>query len=264
MDISNNNIQIVNFNIEQCKADKGITRAIPGNTTIHFILQGYGKFKCWHLSPGDAFICKKDIYSEWCPDEKNPWTYAYITLVGSELDNLLNHIPQNDYVFKWNPAENQNMLLKIFNITDTNCSYAERLCQLGNFYMLMSKIIDSKPTKTKLDYVNSGILYMKNNYESGVTIADTASYLHLSRAYFRNIFHEITGISPMAYLMKIRMNRASFLLKQGYSVSEVSNAVGYDDILQFSRMFHRYYHISPTEYKKGKTPILPNSADEKA
>ena len=67
----------------------------------------------------------------------------------------------------------------------------------------------------------------------------------------------------MAYLMKIRMNRASFLLKQGHSVSEVSNAVGYDDILQFSRMFHRYYHISPTEYKKGKTPLLPNSADKK-
>ena len=50
--------------------------------------------------------------------------------------------------------------------------------------------------------------------------------------------------------MKLRMERAEFLLSGSYSITEISYAVGYDDVLQFSRIFAKYHGVSPTQYRK--------------
>ena len=80
---------------------------------------------------------------------------------------------------------------------------------------------------------------------------DIASDLFLSRGYIRNVFFEKVGMSPKAYLQSVRFDAACSLLKTtNYTVAEIARSVGYDDQLNFSKLFKNKYGISPSEYRK--------------
>ena len=251
METQSCSIKIIAFEKEKCAHDKGVTHSIPVNNIIHFVESGKGMYKGWHLEAGDAFVCRRNEYSYWKPDEKNPWTYTWIAMKGEEAEKIIDSLPLRDNVFKWNVAKNIDLLNNLISIPKINQTYSDELNTLGNFCKLMSNIISSNQKMTTADHINNAILYMQNHFSTGVTVSETAEALHLSRAYFRNIFYAATGTSPMTFLMKLRMERAVYLLAKKHSISEIANAVGYNDVLQFSRIFHKYYGMSPSAYRKG-------------
>ena len=72
-----------------------------------------------------------------------------------------------------------------------------------------------------------------------------AGEFHISAAYLRRIFREAYGMPPSAYLIRIRMENARHLLREGRSVTETAAAVGYSDIYPFSRAYKRHFGTSP-------------------
>ena len=72
-----------------------------------------------------------------------------------------------------------------------------------------------------------------------------AKEFHLSSAYLRRIFREAYGMPPSAYLLRIRMENARHLLREGRSVTETAAAVGYSDIYPFSRAYKRHFGTAP-------------------
>ena len=58
-------------------------------------------------------------------------------------------------------------------------------------------------------------------------------------------------MSPVEYRNILKIKKAADLLKTGeFSVSEVSKAVGIDDIYYFSKMFKKYMDITATDFVK--------------
>ncbi|MBO4449532.1 MAG: AraC family transcriptional regulator, partial [Clostridiales bacterium] len=55
--------------------------------------------------------------------------------------------------------------------------------------------------------------YMDDNFDQGITVAQAAQYVFLSQGYFTRAFRDETGMSPMNYLMKKRIERACLLLE---------------------------------------------------
>jgi YesN/AraC family two-component response regulator len=76
--------------------------------------------------------------------------------------------------------------------------------------------------------------------------------MYLSPVYISKIFKEETGESPINYLIKIRLEKAKDILLNGNggSIKSIANQVGYDDVYHFSKLFKKYYGISPLYYKK--------------
>jgi YesN/AraC family two-component response regulator len=76
--------------------------------------------------------------------------------------------------------------------------------------------------------------------------------MYLSPVYISRIFKEVTGESPINYLIKIRLAKAKELLEKDDSsnVKAIGTAVGYDDVYHFSKLFKKYYGISPLNYRK--------------
>lgn len=69
-------------------------------------------------------------------------------------------------------------------------------------------------------------------------------------SFFRK-FKLYTGMTPLQYLLDIRLANAKKLLEStNYSIGEVASLVGYDNALYFSRLFHKHVGISPKEYRK--------------
>ena len=55
----------------------------------------------------------------------------------------------------------------------------------------------------------------------------------------------------MQYIVSLRVNAAKgYLENTNKSISEISDAVGYENALYFSRLFKKYTGMTPTEYKK--------------
>ena len=75
----------------------------------------------------------------------------------------------------------------------------------------------------------------------------------LSNCWFIQCFKEITGSSPLQYILKLRISNAQSLLENtDYTITEIANMVGYTNSLYFSRLFHKYIGMSPKEYRKVK------------
>ena len=69
--------------------------------------------------------------------------------------------------------------------------------------------------------------------------------------YFRRLFKEKYGISPMRYINVNRLKRAkNLLIEDEMSISEISQYCGFLDGYSFSRVFKKWVGISPSEYKK--------------
>ena len=88
------------------------------------------------------------------------------------------------------------------------------------------------------------------DYQTDINIARLAESYHTSCSWFIREFKKYTGYSPKQYITNLRLRHAKELLNNQYlSVSNVAALVGYDNQLYFSRLFHKYIGMSPSEYR---------------
>lgn len=92
---------------------------------------------------------------------------------------------------------------------------------------------------------------MQFQYNSNRPVSQYAEDCSLSLYRFVHKFKEVTGMTPLGYITRIRINAAKELLSNSsFSISEISSLIGYQDSLYFSRVFKKETELSPTEYRK--------------
>lgn len=92
--------------------------------------------------------------------------------------------------------------------------------------------------------------YLDTEYQNA-TLEQAARLVNLSPNYLSRIMKEHSDVSFSDYLLKTRMENAARLLKDvGYKQYEIAYRVGYDNPKNFSRAFHQYFHMTPSQYRK--------------
>jgi transcriptional regulator GlxA family with amidase domain len=92
--------------------------------------------------------------------------------------------------------------------------------------------------------------WLQENYYKDITIKVLAEQFELSVRSLNRRFKEATGITPLSYLQKLRINEAKDLLKNSnLSTQEVANQVGYIDVSHFNRLFKRLLTVGPKKYR---------------
>ena len=98
--------------------------------------------------------------------------------------------------------------------------------------------------------MRKAILYMYENYNKDYYISQVARECNLSLFRFIHKFKASTGMTPLQYITKIRIDTAKDLLSNSsLSVSEVSSIVGYEDALYFSKVFKSITGTAPKTFK---------------
>jgi AraC-like DNA-binding protein len=73
----------------------------------------------------------------------------------------------------------------------------------------------------------------------------------MSRSSFSGRFAEIVGEPPHAYVARVRMHRASRLLRESdRTLADVAVSVGYDSESSFSRVFRKRFATSPGAFRR--------------
>lgn len=89
--------------------------------------------------------------------------------------------------------------------------------------------------------------YIEHRLDVGATLEDIAAQLRLSPFHFARAFRNAVGMSPHAFLIERRLQRASEALAGGcVSVSEAAAQFGFADRCHFARLFRRRYGEPPS------------------
>lgn len=102
-----------------------------------------------------------------------------------------------------------------------------------------------------LEEVTRATTYFHEHYREDINIESYIAGSGLSVSSFFRKFKHYTGVTPLQYLINIRLSNAKKLLETtDHSVSEIASLTGYDNALYFSRLFHRHIGMSPRDYKR--------------
>ena len=99
--------------------------------------------------------------------------------------------------------------------------------------------------------IESATNYFHEHFHDQILIDKYLEEKNINANAFFKKFKAYTGVSPLQYLLDIRLSNAKSLLESTeYTISEISSIVGYDNPLYFSRLFHKHVGMSPREYRK--------------
>ncbi|MBR5439884.1 MAG: helix-turn-helix transcriptional regulator [Clostridia bacterium] len=121
---------------------------------------------------------------------------------------------------------------------------------------IVYEILDRIEEEQKRTYQNSAfqkcLNYLENNYQNAMLdVQEIANVGYMSKSTLQRAFNNYLGVSPKAYLIKVRLNKAFELLMQcAKSVKEIAFLCGFSDEKFFSRIFKQKYGYSPSEVKK--------------
>lgn len=95
--------------------------------------------------------------------------------------------------------------------------------------------------------------FLTEQHDRDISVTDAAAYVFLSQGYFTRAFRDETGMSPMSYLMQVRVEHACRLLEQKeIKVGSIARQVGFASPQRFNAAFRKQMGITPMEYRKQK------------
>jgi AraC-like DNA-binding protein len=115
--------------------------------------------------------------------------------------------------------------------------------------LILSRRLIEKRGSNRLVNLN---LWIQNNLDSSLTLAEAAQQVHLSPSRLSHLVKEEYGIPYTVYVRKVRMEQARILLCRHprKQVKEIAKCTGFSDQRYFSRLFKSETGCSPEEYRK--------------
>ncbi|WP_129717011.1 helix-turn-helix domain-containing protein [Pedobacter sp. SYP-B3415] len=122
----------------------------------------------------------------------------------------------------------------------------------------MEKLRFSKATTREevMKRLNDAREYISSNYNKNISLQDAADIACLSVNHFMRTFKEAYGFSPHQYLIRLRLKRARYLLRNTpYALHEIVGMVGFECPSSFIRLFRNNFTMTPLKYRAAGTPM---------
>ena len=120
---------------------------------------------------------------------------------------------------------------------------------------------ESARRKKNLERLNAVLCYIEEHCGQPITVGQLAEMACLSEDRFGHLFREVVGQPPLKYINQIRLRKAMNLLKTGaYTVTEVADAVGFQDYNHFGRLFRKTYGTTPNRIRLDVTAELAENS----
>jgi len=134
--------------------------------------------------------------------------------------------------------------------------YIEKPINVGKFLETVQSTLAAKARKgfTHTHGIHAKMSqakqFIERNFDKKVTLEDVAGQVCLSPKYFSRIFKEITGQGFNEHRLFIKSRQAcEFLKNSDYTVTEIANRLGYQNLESFIRMFEKINNTSPLQYR---------------
>ena len=93
-------------------------------------------------------------------------------------------------------------------------------------------------------------IYIDENYQEDINLEQISKQAYFSRFHFHRLFTHIYKKTPHQYITQTRMDAAKILLaKEGISITDVCNSIGFESLGSFSSLFRKHNGYSPQYYR---------------
>ncbi|MBD0382981.1 response regulator transcription factor [Paenibacillus sedimenti] len=90
---------------------------------------------------------------------------------------------------------------------------------------------------------------IEDEMDQEMTLHTVADRLYVNSSYLSRLFKQETGKAFSSYVLERKMERAKAILLAGARVYDAADAVGYRDVSYFTRVFRKYWGVTPGEIK---------------
>lgn len=258
-------ITLVHAGREYCKPYHAVSAA-RDEYILHFILSGEGFYSAngntYYLGSGQMFLVYPNEPIVYCADVNNPWAYVWIGFKGIRVDTILKNCGfSKNHLTLPAPAPDEYMSCfdDLFAHRDTG--FADDLYRESILLKLFAILANHHAAHTQKGehgqtgysdntYVNLAIDYINKMYMQGIGVSDIANSIGITRSHLNHVFRQELNISIQNFLIDFRMHKsANLLVSTTMSIKEISNQVGYNDQLVFSKAFKKKFGVSPKSYR---------------
>lgn len=212
---------------------------------IHCTVSGKGYFEYdgkIHTSlPGEIFIFPESKPVGYSSDPEEHWEYYWIAFSGrscARLDEI------KDFVSKTRKAELFEEVYRRACADEITSDFVtSKVYELFDEMLISRDVVANRYIENFIDSVNAGIT-------GKIRVGDIAANVGVTADYLTRIVKNEMGVSPKNYIISQKLAFAERDLSNGKSVAEVAEEYSFCDQFQFSKIFKKYYGISPMDYLK--------------
>ncbi len=231
---------------------------------VHVVLAGKGWFHLGNtrveLGAGQGFTMFPYMVGEYQADEKEPWTYCWIGFQGALAAYHLQDLgimPNHPCFTLHGPGRSEEIRDLLTEQADGSRgdgqNYAVNPLEgrgiIYRFLGVLSRDLYGRESLNNVRYVHEAIDFVKKNFSQPIRVTDMARAAGVDRTYLYSLFKEHTGKTPKEYLTDFRLKAACELLEsRNLSVKAAARSVGYEDELNFSRVFSQKLGVSPSRW----------------
>ena len=108
------------------------------------------------------------------------------------------------------------------------------------------------PKSMSLLKLSSAISFMEKNYTEPVTVIELAEKAGMPESTFRHSFKRTIGVSPIDYLIRLRIEKAAEMMAKDNSIRviDASQGTGFYNSAYFTRKFKEIMKVTPMQYLK--------------
>lgn len=206
----------------------------------------------------EYFIVWPPEAGQYFGNPEKTWNHSWIHCRGKLASKLLRHysIPCNTAMPLSDAGIFEKYLSAIYHEITGNVRENQTIVEnfFCNFIVELARAIHPPKNESQIpENILKSRALIESAYSSPISMARLAESAGLSSSHFRSEFQKYAGFSPKEYQVHLRMLDASMLLANNrLRVKEIAKQVGYEDIYHFSKLFKKYFGMSPQKMRKAK------------
>lgn len=242
---------------------------------IHQIISGKGVYtrddRTFELTEGDSFFIEPGKLVSYRADEQEPWQYRWIAVQGNQASELISSggIDWGEPVVRGAGRHPAGRWIEEIETVLRKARTGGELRARGLFHLLMADIAErtgpaahpAAASQSRIEqHVRQAVQQLTTQYAEPIRIESLAEAYGYNRAYFSKMFKSFNRVSPVTFLLHLRLGKARQLLRERpeLTVEQIAYSVGFQDPLYLSRQFKRYYGVSPSAYRKSLEHLRDN------
>lgn len=253
---------------KQIVAASAVTRAVHRHarfTEMLYVYQGAGQYVAggysYAIRTGDVLLYNQgDLHEVTSSLHHEIGTYCF-GLSNLRLDRLAEgHFSDPEHGFVRPAADEidhiQSLCELIYRHAERHSAYADELVS----HLLPALVLLSAnlpPDERAADQPHNLVLanrirqYIGTHFTEQLTLEDIGQALSMSPYHLAHIFKDMTGMSPIHYMIRCRVGEAqNLLISTDYSATQIAAIVGYANVNHFNAIFAKLVGLPPIRYRK--------------
>ncbi|WP_426452763.1 helix-turn-helix domain-containing protein [Paenibacillus sp. S-38] len=244
---------------------------------VYYFIRGNANYiigdEIFDLSPGDMLLFRGSTIHRVNPSKDVPYIRSYVNFTVSFLQE---QIPEeifhklmslfeapNGLLIRWSPEERKEieMYFQALHRENERESFGYELILRTFLTQLLVAVYRKakrlheiapvvQPTHTQ-ENVRRILQYVNQHYTENFSLQTLSGALHLNKYYICHCFKEVTGYTVNNYIISKRIEEAKKMLRTtDEPVGLISEKLGFNTAVHFSRSFKKYAGMSPQHFRK--------------